>query len=60
MALEEVQGSLSQVADLTTTSTLQEPCGPVREPQKPLPTNDTTKVVAPRTPAQSNGGSSKY
>ena len=57
MALEEVQGSLSRMAD-RITSTPQEPCEPVREPQKPLPTNNNTKAVAPRTPAPSNGGSS--
>ena len=55
-ALEEVQGSLSRVAEIVT-STPQEPWEPVREPQ-PQNTNNNN-VVAPRTPTPTNGGSSR-
>ena len=54
MALEEVQGSLSRVADITSTP--KEPCEPVREPP-PLPNNKQIAVVAPRTHKTTNGGS---
>ena len=57
MALEEVHGSLSRVAD-QITSTPKEPCEPVREPP-PLPNIKQIAIVAPRTPKTTNGGSNR-
>ena len=57
MALEEVQGSLSRVAD-RVTFTPNEPREPVREPP-PQSNIKQIAIVAPRTPKTTNGGSNR-